>query len=174
VNHLDKINNIAGFALPCVVFFVVFESGCNIEKHLVTLNKFYEDDADWAQEQLDGSKFFSEELIRKSAQAVQDRLQSNDDDFTLDSLLDETIRGTTVSHGHLTESNAQHSGKADLFTGLWPGGILLLWMERATFRWAQAIAGMTACNSSWQPALPSQWTSDGLPRMCWQSCRTFL
>jgi len=125
VNHLDKINNIAGFALPCVVFFVVFESGCNIEKHLVTLNKFYEDDADWAQEQLDGSKFFSEELIRKSAQAVQDRLQSNDDDFTLDSLLDETIRGTTVSHGHLTESNAQHSGKADLFTGLWPGGILL-------------------------------------------------
>lgn len=128
VNHIEKMSNICMFALPCVVFFVVFESGCNVEKHLVTLNKFYEEDPDVAQEFLSGVNFYSEEQIRASASQVME--SHSEDRVSLDTLLDETIKGATTSRAALHEasnegSNVPETLRTSLFRALWPGQILL-------------------------------------------------
>lgn len=127
VNHIEKMNNICMFALPCLVFFMVFENGCNIEKHLVTLNKFYEEDAEVAHDLLGGAKFYSEEQIRASGKKVIG--VAGEYRGSLDTLLDETIKGATTSRGAVHDEtihgNSRGSRITNLFRGLWPGQILL-------------------------------------------------
>jgi len=117
VNNLDKVSNIGQFILPCVVFFVIFESGCNIEKHLVTLNRFYEDDPVKAKEHLDGVKVLDEKKVHRcSKEACK---SDGDGELALDTLLDDIVRRADLDDD---ESDAKRAG---LFEGLWPGQVLL-------------------------------------------------
>mmetsp|Transcript_3907 Transcript_3907/g.6416 ORF Transcript_3907/g.6416 Transcript_3907/m.6416 type:complete len:425 (+) Transcript_3907:2-1276(+) len=126
-NYPEKINNICTYAVPCVIFFFVFENACNIERHLVTLNKFYEDDPYWAAEQLDGAKFIYEDQFVRSAVEVQETLHDDLDEkddlsFSMDFLLDKIIhRSTRASRNQPLSTAPQHA----VFKGLWPGQVLL-------------------------------------------------
>lgn len=135
VNHIEKATNIGMFLLPCVVFFVVFESGCNIEQHLVRLNKFYEDDVSWAKAQLNGVECYSEFEVRMSAARVHETLDEmkgsgpNASELQLDDILDETLKHASTHRGTSFDDQAQvvpGAGRTtNLFRGLWPGPILL-------------------------------------------------
>lgn len=118
-----KAYHVWEFISPCFVFFVVFERGCNIEKHLLTINRLYEDDVDLAKEHLNGAQLYAEKQLHNSATEVLDRLKqsSNSVPSSLDGLLDEIIKGATPSKGTLYEQQEQQSS----LKGLWPGLILL-------------------------------------------------
>lgn len=137
-NQREKMNNISYYVAPCVVFFFVFESACNIERHLVTINKFYEDDPAWASNKLDQAKFFAEDQIAKSLVDVQktlhEDLKGNEDDhrfsidFMLDKIIDKAVSQTGDSLAGSRPSTprleVQDDGQA-LFKGLWPAQVLL-------------------------------------------------
>lgn len=120
---LAKATNVWQFVSPCLIFFVVFERGCNIERHLVTINKLFEDDPTWAMRHLNGSQLYSESQLHSSASEVLGRLHEidGDDHFNLDGFLDEILKGATPSKGTLHEEKKPESA----LMGMWPGPILL-------------------------------------------------
>mmetsp|Transcript_82445 Transcript_82445/g.146128 ORF Transcript_82445/g.146128 Transcript_82445/m.146128 type:complete len:559 (-) Transcript_82445:132-1808(-) len=121
--YFTKAQNTWKFVSPCIVFFVVFERGCNTEKHLPTLNDLYEEDAGWAKEHLNASKLYSEKQLHDSACEVLEGIEQNPGKapFSLDGLLDEIIKGATPSRGTSYEGEGDESA----LLGLWPAPVLL-------------------------------------------------
>jgi hypothetical protein len=128
VNHIAKIANILTFAIPCVVFFLVFDNACQIENHLVTVSKVFEDDSNGARETLSSCKLYSEEQVRLKAAEVYKGLEESQFgvDSDLDGMLNHVITLAIPSRGaHFEQNEKLHNFTASLFRGLWPARLLL-------------------------------------------------
>lgn len=144
---LDKLARIAViYITPCCVFFVLFDSLCDVERHLVPLPKFYEEDPAWAKGHLHNSALYSETSIKKSADIALEDLRaataSGDGTYTLDDLLQRTLNAAEVHRGRMSAASYGTASLAEnatrwrravthdlsagtVFKGLWPGRILL-------------------------------------------------
>lgn len=134
LNSPEKITKISMFVGPCLVFFAVFERGCNIERQLVTLNQFYEDDVAGARQHLQDAQVCKESAIKVAIKQFMENMETRtDDEFHLDHVIqtmadsyklgqaaDETVH--VVASSGSFRSRIQ---KAGLFRGLWPGRFLL-------------------------------------------------
>lgn len=129
---LQDIGNI--YVMPCLLFIFLYHKFLDIEKHLVPLARFYDEDPDWAKRHLAGSELYSDLVIRDNTRIVRQKFSESrgpEGTYTLDEFIDETL-AISETHGE----NVVHSGSSDavekkrrgmshLFKGLWPGEVLL-------------------------------------------------
>merc|ERR1719375_2709077 len=115
---LQDIGNI--YVMPCLLFIFLYHKFLDIEKHLVPLARFYDEDPDL--------------VIRDNTRIVRQKFSESrgpEGTYTLDEFIDETL-AISETHGE----NVVHSGSSDavekkrrgmshLFKGLWPGEVLL-------------------------------------------------
>lgn len=126
VDRLADIGTI--YIAPCCVFFMLYESISDIERHFVPLTKFFEGNPGWAKLHLGKSEIYLEESVKCKSLPAQAalRLKRNRKGYSIDELLDAVIKDSEAYAG----DNAQHGkdpGRTSksLFRGLWPARLLL-------------------------------------------------
>lgn len=176
-NTWEKLSDVGTvYIAPCCVFWVLFDSLSDVERHFVPLTRFYEDDPAWAKAHLAKSEMYQEATVKRSAEAGRTALRAahGRSEYTLDELLDETLKASEVHspqhgaeaiHGRLPQVNLT------LLKGLWPARLLLdqrlsdqestnfrrAWLSfNVLFVLVQATVVALLLGSAWQEALDSQ------------------
>lgn len=127
VRNPEKLLAIGRYLGYMLVFFFVFENGCQIENHLVTLNKFYEYDEKSAKESLQKAEIYEEACVKMHAEQVMERLKmTTNEAHPAD--IDELVKQTIIEAEKTLTSNQPQDVPfflTDIFKGMWPGHILL-------------------------------------------------
>lgn len=137
---VPRIANICTvYIVPCAIFFTLYDSASDVERHFVPLTKFYEENPAYAKEQLGRSELYEEEELKratvKSRQNIRSASQGNT--YSLDQLLEETLKVAEPYAGksamtpnpatQQSSASVQHQSKVsrNIFKGLWPAKLLL-------------------------------------------------
>merc|ERR1719473_662471 len=123
------------YIVPCIMFFLVFGSLYNVERHLVSLANIYEEDSIWAKAHLAKSEMYTDMCIKHSSRDAQRTLRQSVGvgpyAYDLDDLLQEIVTHSETNRGNRFGANTPRdslyhfSGFVGLYQGLWPARILL-------------------------------------------------
>jgi len=120
---------LTSYLVPVGVFFVLLESVFDIERHLVPLAKFYEEDPEWARKQLAKSVMVSEKAVRHCARVAQREMRGvHPEGFSMDSLLENLGEKVQAVYDAGESSEDELAGQTitnALFKGLWPTSFVL-------------------------------------------------
>mmetsp|Transcript_26610 Transcript_26610/g.61146 ORF Transcript_26610/g.61146 Transcript_26610/m.61146 type:complete len:647 (+) Transcript_26610:72-2012(+) len=120
---------VTSYVVPVGVFFVLLESVFDIERHLVPLAKFYEEDPMWARGQLAQSVMVSEKAVRHCARQAQIEMRREyPDGFSMNQLLEKvSMKARAVADAGEDEEDELDGSRITnaLFRGLWPTSFVL-------------------------------------------------
>jgi len=136
---VQRLTNICTvYFVPCTIFFVLYDSASDVERHFVPLTKFYEESPSYAKEHLGASKLYMEDELQRACAKSRQRTRSTaqGSTYSLDKLLDETLKVAQPYEGKsascpVTSTSSftpvEHHSKIsrNIFKGLWPAKLLL-------------------------------------------------
>eukprot|EP00419_Tripos_fusus_P002647 CAMPEP_0172683368 /NCGR_PEP_ID=MMETSP1074-20121228/18801_1 /TAXON_ID=2916 /ORGANISM="Ceratium fusus, Strain PA161109" /LENGTH=480 /DNA_ID=CAMNT_0013502205 /DNA_START=380 /DNA_END=1822 /DNA_ORIENTATION=+ len=132
---VQRLTNICTvYLVPCAIFFGLYDSASDVERHFVPLTKFYEENPLHAKVHLGASELYLEEELKSASVKSRQRTRSaaQGDTYSLNQLLDETLKVAQPYEGKIATASTPlapvaHRSKTsrNLFKGLWPARILL-------------------------------------------------
>lgn len=137
------------FVVPSCMFFVVFGSLYNIERHLVSLAKVYEEDSAWAKEHLGASEMYADLTVKQASREAQSKLRHSVGvgpySYSLEELLAETIKSSETHSGTRYGTVMMNIPKGNTFVGFWQG----FWPGRIVLDPALRDEGSRAFRKAW-------------------------
>jgi len=134
---VQRLTNICTvYLVPCAIFFGLYDSASDVERHFVPLTKFYEENPSYAKDHLGASELYLEEELKRAAVKSRQRTRSTAEGrtYSFDKLLDETLKEAQPYVGKSssdpaknTSTTVEHQSKVsrNIFKGLWPAKLLL-------------------------------------------------
>lgn len=126
-HFLEEVQDVAtDFVVPFCIFMVFFYMACDLEATLVPLNKYYEEDPEYARSALANITYMEEEVVRhhivKRRDVVGDALA---DEPSIDATYRALIKGYPDAKLRDDEPEEGFFGHCQIRRAMWPGVLLV-------------------------------------------------
>mmetsp|Transcript_59418 Transcript_59418/g.128969 ORF Transcript_59418/g.128969 Transcript_59418/m.128969 type:complete len:325 (-) Transcript_59418:82-1056(-) len=126
-HFLEEVQDVAtDFVVPFCIFMVFFYMACDLEATLVPLNKYYEEDPEYARSALANVTYMEEEVVRhhivKRRDVVGDALA---DEPSIDATYRALIKGYPDAKLRDDEPEEGFFGHCQIRRAMWPGVLLV-------------------------------------------------